>query len=265
METFGANIVSQCCRICFNDFSFPIFAGGIFNVSVNYFECSVCGYVQTEKPYWLDRAYKSAINYCDTGIMARNQGNVGLTLATLSVLKVISGTVVDYAGGYGILVRLLRDRGINAVWSDPYCENLLAVGFEYTGEKSDLVTAFEVFEHFVDPLLEIERLFSIAPNLLVSTSLISTPAPQPDQWWYYGLDHGQHIGFFRLETLDFIAKRFNKYVVTDGVDRHLFTDKPVNSIEWIFKTRVARRMPFLFGRKLKSKIWTDFTKMSARS
>jgi Nif-specific regulatory protein len=40
------------------------------------------------------------------------------------------GTVVDCAGGYGILVRLLRDYGVNALWSDPYCENVLAKGFE---------------------------------------------------------------------------------------------------------------------------------------
>ena len=57
----------------------------------------------------------------------------------------------------GILVRLLRDYGVEALWCDQYCENLLARGFEYNGECADLVTAFEVLEHFVNPLEELDR------------------------------------------------------------------------------------------------------------
>ena len=199
---------------------------------------------------------------CDMdSIMARNQSNVGLILATLSMTKKMNATVVDCAGGYGILVRLLRDRGVEALWSDPFCQNLLAVGFEYTNEKAELVTAFEAFEHFVDPLLEAEKLFAIAPNLLISTNLIATPAPSPDQWWYYGLDHGQHIGFFRFQTLQFIAQKFGKHLVTDGVGCHFFTEKPINATHWKLKVRIARKMPFLFSQTLKSKIWSDFEKM----
>ena len=254
--------MNQFCRVCASDVGGAIFNGFIFKKSVNYFECSACGYVQTEWPYWLQKAYSSAINNCDTGIMARNQANVVLILATLSVINKTNATVVDCAGGYGILVRLLRDRGVEALWSDPYCRNLLALGFERTEEKAELVTAFEAFEHFVDPLLEVEKLFSIAPSLLISTNLIATPAPSLDQWWYYGLDHGQHIGFFRLQTLQFIAKKFGKRLVTDGQEFHLFTDEPINAIYWNLTVRIARRMPFLFGRNLESKIWSDFEKMS---
>ncbi|WP_228763297.1 class I SAM-dependent methyltransferase [Limnohabitans sp. 2KL-27] len=221
--------------------------------------------MQTEQPYWLEKAYSSAINNCDTGIMARNQLNVGLILATLNSLKSLNGAVVDYAGGYGILVRLLRDRGIEALWTDPYCTNLLAIGFEYTNEKADLVTAFEAFEHFVDPLIEVDKLFAIAPNLLISTSLIASPAPRPNQWWYYGLDHGQHIGFFRVQTLQFIAKRFNKHLVTDGVSCHLFSEKPVSEFQWKMNTRLVRRFPALYGQNLRSKTWSDFQKMSGKT
>jgi hypothetical protein len=256
--------MNDFCRLCSNKNSTPIFSGLIFNNVIKYYNCITCGYVQTEQPYWLEKAYTSAINTCDTGIMSRNQSNVGLTLATLSSINKISGTVVDYAGGYGILVRLLRDRGVEALWTDPYCQNLLAVGFEFENRNADLVTAFEAFEHFVDPLIETEKLFSIAPNLLISTYLIATPTPEPDQWWYYGLDHGQHIGFFRLETLKFIAKKFNKHLVSDGVSCHLFSDFPISHLEWNIKIRLARRFPSLYGRKLKSKTWADFEKMSAR-
>lgn len=254
----------QFCRSCSDNIGSPIFSELIFNNVVNYFECQMCGYVQTECPYWLDKAYSSAINNCDTGIMARNQSNVGLVLATLSTLGKMDSTVVDCAGGYGILVRLLRDRGIEALWTDPYCQNLLAVGFEHTNQKAALVTAFEAFEHFVDPLVEAEKLFSIAPNILISTSLIPSPTPKPNEWWYYGLDHGQHIGFFKLKTLQYISSKFGKYFVSDGASCHLFTDKPVNQFSWKWKVHVGRRFPSLFDRKLQSKTWSDFEKMSLK-
>lgn len=256
--------MNQCCRLCSGNIGSPIFSGFVFNNNIKYFECQTCAYVQTEYPHWLDKAYSSAINNCDTGIMARNQSNVGLVVATLSTLGKVDGTVVDCAGGYGILVRLLRDRGVEALWADAYCQNLLAVGFEHTNQKADLVTAFEAFEHFVDPLVEAEKLFSIAPNLLISTSLIPSPTPSLNEWWYYGLDHGQHIGFFRLKTLRHIAHKFGKYFISDGATYHLFTDAPINQFGWKMKSRIGRHYPSIFDRKLQSKTWSDFEKISGK-
>lgn len=249
------------CRCCSAQVG-QVFRASILGNLINYYDCSSCGYVQTENPYWLGKAYSSAINNCDTGIMVRNQANVGLVLATLNLLSKKRGKIIDFAGGYGILVRLLRDRGIDALWSDPYCKNLLAVGFEHTDESADLVTAFEAFEHFVDPVVEAEKMFSIAPNLLISTELIPTPAPAQDKWWYYGSDHGQHIGFFRYKTLQILAKRFNKHLVSNGQSYHLFTEKPLSGALWNFNVRIAQKLPFLYKRGLKSKVWQDFEKMS---
>ena len=196
--------------------------------------------------------------------MLRNQNNVGVVLATLTALGKRFGCVIDYAGGYGILVRLLRDKGVDALWSDPYCTNLLAIGFEYSDEEASLVTAFEAFEHFVEPLREVEKLFSIAPNLLISTELIPTPTPAPERWWYYGLDHGQHIGFYRIQTLEWIARRYKKHLISDGQRYHLFVEKKFPAIFWRFYRKVANRLPSLFTRGMRSKVWDDFDKLSGK-
>jgi len=250
------------CRVCASQTGASIFTATILRSPVQYFDCRVCGYVQTQDPTWLDEAYQSAINKSDTGILARNHNNVCMVLATLASVGNRNGQVIDCAGGYGILVRLLRDQGIEALWSDPYCNNLLAIGFEHVNESADLVTAFEAFEHFVDPVGEMEKLFSHAPNLLISTELISSPAPTPQQWWYYGLDHGQHIGFFRTKTLQRLAQHFGKHLVTDGISYHLYTQQPVSAAVWHLSRRLASRFPAVFTRGMQSKVWSDFKKMS---
>ena len=244
------------CRVCINETKF-IFKGILIEVPVKYYECLYCGYIQTESPYWLDKAYSKAINDSDTGIMARNQINAKIVLAAMWIIGGLNNTLVDYAGGYGILVRLLRDFGVNALWTDRFCQNLLAGGFEHNGEKAVLVTAFEAFEHFVNPAQELDRLLRIAPNILFSTELISDPAPKQDEWWYYGKDHGQHIGFFRLRTLEKLAFERGKYLVSNGHSCHMMTDKPVNPNLWKILIRANRIIPFLLRGKLVSKIWSD--------
>lgn len=252
---------SNSCRSCHSTVR-EIFSGSLIGHKVSYFECAACGYVQTETPHWLEQAYAEAINDSDTGIMARNQANTRTVLATLWMLGELDGTLVDCAGGYGILVRLLRDLGVNALWSDRYCQNLLARGFEHTNEKATLVTAFEAFEHFVNPAEELDKLLALAPNVLFSTDIIADPAPKQDDWWYYGREHGQHIGFFRIRTLQKLAQERGKFLVSNGVSYHLITDRPVNPLLWKMMIRANKLMPLLLCRKLVSKVWSDHTQMA---
>ena len=246
------------CKIC-DSTSKPVFSALVLGkYQVQYFECPRCEFVQSEEPFWLNESYSSAINDEDTGIMMRNIQSCNIVLASLLLIGKIKGKVVDYAGGYGILVRLLRDEGVDAFWYDRYCENLVARGFEFSGEEvADLVTAFEAFEHFVEPMQELDSLFKISPSILFSTLLIPQPAPQATQWWYYGFEHGQHIGFFRLKTLRFIAEKYKKILVTDASSCHLLTDTPISYFPW----RVLRKYSFvtkvIIRRILKSKTFSD--------
>jgi len=114
---------------------------------------------------------------------------------------------LDFAGGYGVLTRLMRDRGFDFYWQDPYCKNVFARGFEWENIKGETssggVTAFEVLEHVPDPLGFVRSALEQArtSNLIFSTLLYEGEPPAPEKWWYYALETGQHISFFRRDTL----------------------------------------------------------------
>ena len=50
--------------------------------------------------------------------MWRNRINTQVVLMTLLALRVPRERVVDFAGGYGLLVRQLRDLGVDVLWRD---------------------------------------------------------------------------------------------------------------------------------------------------
>lgn len=244
------------CRVCAHD-SRHVFTQVVLGETVDYFDCSHCGYLQTETPHWLDRAYNRAINDVDTGIMVRNRTNVARVVMTLAAYSRLNGRVVDHAGGYGILVRMLRDAGIDAYWRDRYCENLLARGFEAKSQPADLMTAFEVLEHLVDPVADLRAMLKEAPVVLLSTDLVPTDEPPPTDWWYLGQEHGQHVGFFRRRTLAFIATVLGAHVATDGQSVHVLSVAPV-PVRWHLLLQ-ARRLWWPIARiALRSRTMRDF-------
>jgi len=246
------------CRCCDSNKVDKIFSTKLLKKEVKYFECNNCRYVFTEEPTWLKEAYRNSINDSDTGLVMRNLLDYALVIATLTLMGQKKSLVVDYAGGYGFLVRLLRDGGVNALWTDPFSKNLVAKGFDYTNENNvPLVTTFESFEHFVRPCEEMVKLLDVSPNILLTTSIIPKPTPNPNDWSYYGLEHGQHVGFFRLETLQFIANKFDLYLISDGIDRHFFSKQKYSYKFWRILMLVAQKMPKLLTMGLQSKTWDD--------
>lgn len=250
------DLSNTTCRLCGSAVNHA-YKAELLNYMVNYFQCVECNYFQTETPYWLDEAYSDAINDSDTGILVRNLDNARRVIMTLFSLNDLNGRVLDYAGGYGVLVRLLRDLGIDAFWSDKHCTNLLAKGFEHTAGKYSLVTAFEVFEHFENPVEELNNLLEYTDNVLVSTELFTLSQGPEKDWWYRAPEHGQHIGFFDVHSLAALAAKCNCYVSTLGTSVHLFSRKPVPAT-WKIATRLSRFAPLIARLKLRSKTLQDF-------
>jgi hypothetical protein len=208
MTTLAAPQLAAACRLCGAPAS-PIFRQTILDRhDAAYFQCAVCDLIQTEPPYWLDEAYASALCAADTGAIHRNLLTADLTTALARLLGLTPRSrCLDYGGGHGVFVRMMRDRGFDFRLHDRYAENLFAPGFEADpGAPFDLVTAFEVVEHFADVATDLKRLFGSRPRcLLISTQLHRGHEPG---WWYYTPHTGQHIAFYSEKTMRRIAGDF---------------------------------------------------------
>lgn len=192
---------------------------------VKYYFCPNCEHLQTEEPYWLEEAYKEPIAAEDTGVLQRNLNNRVAAASVLSCFFDIDKKFLDYAGGYGVFVRLMRDVGFDFVWEDKFSPNLFARGFEYkSGDKIDLITAFELFEHLEKPVEELEKMFEISSDILFTQNTM--PLPVKPNWWYLSPSAGQHISFYTNKTLDFLAEKFGKKHLSSG-EYHLFTEKDI--------------------------------------
>ena len=219
------------CKICNADAELKFSHKVLHKYDVKYYYCRNCSSLFTEEPFWLEESYKSAINVIDTGILDRNLyfGKVVSSLIFFFFNK--DKKFLDYAGGYGIFTRLMRDFGYDFYWSDKYSDNLMARGFEKVSveENFEAITVFEVFEHLVNPLPEIEKMLSISTNIFFSTTLLPAQVPGPGEWWYYGFSHGQHVSFYSKRTLEIIASKYGLNFYSFG-EIHLFTKKKINRL-----------------------------------
>lgn len=176
-------------------------------------------------PTWLDDAYASPIAALDIGLLDRCLLLSHITASILKAQRLRHGPFLDWAGGYGTLTRLMRDRGYRFEHSDPYTQNLFAVGHEAENVGSsrfELVTAFEVLEHLTDPSGELAVVAGTTDFLLTTTHVLPEPAPKPGDWWYYTPETGQHITFYTRKSMEILADRLGFDGVVTGPFVHLF-------------------------------------------
>jgi hypothetical protein len=257
-DSLGGAATAVSCHICSATTS-PFARDQVLGRHlVQYYRCATCGFVQTEAPYWLGEAYTGAISGSDVGLVSRNHLLATRTVPLIRCFFHRRGRFLDYGGGYGLFTRMMRDLGFDFCHYDRYCPNLFAQHFEAQIDSShryELVTAFEVFEHLVNPLAEIEALLQLSRSILFTTTLLPQAGPRPNDWWYYGLEHGQHVSIYSRESLAYIAKTFKLNLHSDGVSFHLLTDKPLCGILFhvLSRYRVAAVLaPLMSNRSLQS-------------
>lgn len=216
------------CKIC-GTIAEPIFRHQVLGkYEVSYYRCGSCYFIQTEKPYWIEEAYKNALNPEDTGLFKRNEDFRAKTSALIYFLLGKGKKFVDFAGGYGIFTRMMRDVGFDFYWSDKYANNLMSKGFEAKpSEQFEAVTAFEVFEHMVEPHDDIKEILAVSDTIIFSTILVQTEAPKQD-WWYYGFNHGQHVSLYSEKSLGVIAEKYGLNLYTNHLSFHMLSKKKIS-------------------------------------
>lgn len=224
------------CKVCkksTTSFSRAVVLG---KYDIEYFRCPDCGFIQTEEPYWLDEAYSCRTVAEDVGLVSRNIVLTKIAKSIIATFFNVNGKFLDYGGGFGMFVRMMRDVGCRFYRYDKYCENLFAQHFDLHAEgvaDLELVTAFEVFEHFTSPADDLDNLVKLSRNILFTTEIIPLPTPKPGEWRYYGLNHGQHVSFYTLPSLEKMAQNHGLRFYTHGNYVHMFSSKKIPRI--IFK------------------------------
>jgi predicted RNA-binding Zn-ribbon protein involved in translation (DUF1610 family) len=255
------------CRACGQELAPHFVATVLERHQVAYGRCPNCGLIQTQEPYWLAEAYDQAISCKDVGLVRRNLELRDKLRDVIMGHFPSRGRFLDYAGGYGLLVRLMRDEGFDFYRHDPLCANIFAQDFDIELPAQDqftLITAFELLEHLRNPGQVLRDLLTHTDSVLFSTRL--QPRPQPldvRDWWYFCPQSGQHITFYTLASLRHLATATGTALHTDGKGLHLLTrcvfarnplEKPrglLPSLErrlhrwknWLRKHRYAGKMP----------------------
>lgn len=198
---------------------------------VSYHQCSSCRFIQTDEPFWLNEAYENAITSLDIGLVNRNLYLQEEIPRIIDHCFPNAKTMLDYGGGYGMFVRMMRDKGYNFFRQDIYCDNLFAKHFDITDHpdmRMDVLTAFEVFEHLVNPMAEMEKMLSYAPNIIFSTVLIPKSTDEFKNWWYLSPQTGQHIAFYSTESLQFMSAKHGLNFYTNNNNLHIFSKEKIN-------------------------------------
>lgn len=205
------------CRLCDHLCIFQFSRKILNKYDIAYYECTHCHSLQTEEPFWLNEAYEEDAEKYDTGKASRTLDNF-LNLPSLFNLLNIKQelTSVDWGGGGGLLTRLLRDVGYNFYCYDLHLKSEFAHGFQWKAQTSkvQVVTAFEVVEHFSDPTVEWKKIFALNPDFLICTTEIYRK--QKEEWFYLSPLNGQHIFFYSEIALAIIAESFAYTVYNIG-------------------------------------------------
>ena len=204
---------ADACRLC-NAPTHFIFTNRVLQRhDVEYRKCNQCEAVQTEKPYWLKEAYTPENEMFDTGQVTRSLINAAVLGALLPACEMGPQTrIVDYGCGSGLLVRTMRDMGWDTWGYDRYCKPRLALGFQTDDFRHfDVVNACEVVEHFDEPRVAFDGIFSTRPKLVVlHTGIANDPT---ESWDYLASEHGQHIFFMAPRTLSWLCEHYDRVLV----------------------------------------------------
>ena len=228
---------------------------------VGYYRCGECESLMTERPTWTEEAYGSTSRPTDVAAAGRaDQYRVLIFWLWKFFHFRENDRLLDWGGGDGLLVRKLRDDGINALLYDEYTKNNYAIGFEGDpNEHFSMITSFEVWEHLTDPRTDLQLVFAHQPDaLLISTQLYRG---QDKTWPYLAAWSGRHVFFWSPKAMEKVGELFGYNVVVGTSNALFYRPQLVGRIRrWLLKPSLA-----LHGTRVKRLFWVLWPKRSLRA
>ena len=260
------------CRLCDSPTS-KVFSKKVLNkYDVIYLKCTSCLSIQTEEPYWLDEAYLSHLVELDLGVIQRNIENLAKVHSIRHILNPMN-KFLDYGGGDGLLCRMLRDYEVDCYNFDKYSDSPYAQ--QYTADedfKPDVVTAFEVIEHFKKPSDDFKKIFNFnSEYILMSTSLLDFVEDDcVENWWYVAEDGGQHLFLYTIKALEFIAERNGYHCYILNINNILFSKSKINKfkllvLKFINKSKILRIYYSILSLSPSKGVWKDYKEKKINS
>lgn len=251
------------CKICNNKSDLIFKEKVLHKYDISFFRCENCEFIQTEEPYWINEAYTNSINISDTGYLHRNILFSKKITILICLFFNVKGNFLDFASGYGVFPRLMRDIGFDFYWDDKYTENIFSKGFEFDNKYSiEAITVFECFEHFINPIEELEKMLKISNNIIFSTELIPVLSSIDKNWDYFGFNHGQHISFYSRKTLEYLSEKYGlNYYNLKGL--HIFSKNKLSKIKLNLTKLTRFGLHNMFKKRLKSKMWDDHINLNS--
>lgn len=185
-------------------------------IDKHYYDCDHCKAIIKADQYYLSAEQEKAIYEAHindvTDIRYQNFTSPITNFVMGNFLPKHRG--LDFGSGTGpVISSVLQKNDYNIVQYDPF----FAPNPKLLKDKYDYIASCEVFEHFYQPKLEIDRLISILNDngcLLIMTILYHKDIDF--KTWSYRKDP-THVFIYRKETMEYIAEKMNLEieVITD--------------------------------------------------
>ena len=217
------------------------------NMPVTYLRCTDCGFLFTRDfDNWShadfgEKIYNAEYARVDPDFAERRpNGNAAFIAQKFGTYRQ-KIRILDYGGGEGRMMDVLRAEGFRHVNTyDPFSSKHNVSD----GQKYDLITAFEVFEHVPDPIATMQ---DITKRLKPEALMLFSTLLQPDDlaetgldWWYVGPRNG-HISLHSKKSLAVLLKRFGLTLASANQGLHIgFAKRPSMARGLLKKPATAR-------------------------
>jgi hypothetical protein len=205
-------------------------------------KCHKCSFMFVHNPHWLAASFRETLQPLDIGAVERCSIVLDFAQAVITTLGVSRPKVIDWGGGYGLLTRMARDRGLNFANFDPYVTPLFSAPANLKRMcKADLIVVSEVFLHMEQPVEVLNELLTFAHTVIVTA--VVPPNLLSSDWWYLMPATGQHVAFYPLPTLEKLAEMTKTVLTSDKRFFHVFSKRQLSVRAKI----LIRFRPFAFG------------------